>query len=146
MVAKYPPLPKPFSYLDTTKRSNLSSLRAAYEPKVRVCLGQPNAWDRNTELALQLSQPQLELQKGRVTAATAKAVNGCKSKNAPPEAADMVPPITASPAPRALPLCLSRTISFPTSRQPGEPRSSSQPATVEPNFTYNEAVLRKIHS
>lgn len=31
-MAEYPSLPKPFSYLDTTEISNLSSPRVAYEP------------------------------------------------------------------------------------------------------------------
>lgn len=69
------------------ERTNRSSLRAASE--FRVCLGQPNVWDRNTELVPQLIQPQLELWKGRVT--TAKAGNGSKPSTAPLEAVDMVP-------------------------------------------------------
>jgi len=102
--------------------------------KARTCHGQPNVWDRNAEVALQLIQPQMEPWKGKVTATTAKAGNGCKSSNAPAEAVVMVPSIAASPAPWVLLLCLSRTISLPASRQPREPRSSSQPAIVEPKF------------
>lgn len=147
LVAEHPPLPKHFPYLDTKERSNLSYLRAAHEPKqseslswAAKYLGQKH---RVGPAANAAPAGAPERQGDRCHC---QGGHGCKSSNAPPEAADMVPPVAASPAPRALLLCLSRTILFPNSRQPGQPRSSSQPATVEPNFTYNEAVPRKTPS